>query len=84
MATTPITTTTGNIPTISPAAAASKQGSAPKSRVVVVLGIIAVVLIGLNLRAGITSAAALFHDLQQVLGYGALVVVPMEVVNSVA
>lgn len=73
MATTPITTTTGNIPTISPAAAASKQGSAPKSRVVVVLGIIAVVLIGLNLRAGITSAAALFHDLQQVLGYGALV-----------
>ncbi|MFP3580852.1 MFS transporter [Arthrobacter sp. SIMBA_036] len=50
-----------------------KQGVAPKPRFVVVVGIIAVVLIGLNLRAGITSAAALFHDLQQNLGYGALV-----------
>ena len=46
---------------------------APKSRVVAVVGIIAVILIGLNLRAGITSAAALFHDLQAFLGYGALV-----------
>lgn len=35
-----------------------------------VLGILAVVLIGLNLRAGISSASALFHDLQLVLGYG--------------
>src|SRR5688500_8335795 len=33
----------------------------------------AVVLIGLNLRAGIASAAALFHDLQLLLGYGPLV-----------
>ncbi|WP_426996707.1 MFS transporter [Pseudarthrobacter sp. N5] len=41
--------------------------------VVIVAGIVAVVLIGLNLRAGITSAAALFHDLQQVLGYGPVV-----------
>ncbi|WP_028265218.1 MFS transporter [Arthrobacter sp. MA-N2] len=46
---------------------------APKSRMVAVVGIIAVTLIGLNLRAGITSAAALFHDLQAFLGYGALV-----------
>ncbi|WP_370873141.1 MFS transporter [Arthrobacter bambusae] len=47
--------------------------AAPKSRVVAVVGIVAVILIGLNLRAGITSAAALFHDLQAFLGYGALV-----------
>nr|WP_240630389.1 MFS transporter [Specibacter cremeus] len=37
----------------------------------VVAGVAAVVLIGLNLRSGISSASALFHDLQQVLGYGA-------------
>jgi CP family cyanate transporter-like MFS transporter len=30
------------------------------------------VLIGLNLRAGISGASALLHDLQQVLGYGPL------------
>ncbi|MFJ4284771.1 MFS transporter [Paenarthrobacter nicotinovorans] len=77
MATTTPLTTTGNIPTISPAGAAPSAANtgakAPKSRVVVVVGVIAVVLIGLNLRAGITSAAALFHELQQFLGYGALV-----------
>jgi CP family cyanate transporter-like MFS transporter len=38
-----------------------------------VFGVIALVLIGLNLRAGITGASALLHDLQAVLGYGALV-----------
>ncbi|NKX54225.1 MFS transporter [Arthrobacter mobilis] len=38
-----------------------------------VLAVAAVILIGLNLRAGIASAAALYHDLQQVLGYGPLV-----------
>lgn len=43
----------------------------PKTRLVAAAGILAVVLIGLNLRAGISSASALFHDLQQVLGYGA-------------
>jgi CP family cyanate transporter-like MFS transporter len=32
-----------------------------------------VVLIGLNLRAGITGASALLHDLQEVLGYGAFI-----------
>lgn len=36
-------------------------------------GVIALVLIGLNLRAGITGASALLHDLQSVLGYGAFV-----------
>ena len=41
-----------------------------RPRAVVVLGIIAIVLIGLNLRAGITGASALLHDLQEVLGYG--------------
>lgn len=46
---------------------------APRSRFVVVLGVVAIVLVGLNLRAGIASAAALFHDLQAVLGYGPLV-----------
>lgn len=38
-----------------------------------VLSLLAVVLVGLNLRAGITSASALYHDLQQFLGYGPLV-----------
>jgi CP family cyanate transporter-like MFS transporter len=33
---------------------------------------VALVLIGLNLRAGISGASALLHDLQQVLGYGPL------------
>jgi CP family cyanate transporter-like MFS transporter len=45
----------------------------PRPRTAVVLGVIALVLIGLNLRAGITSASALLHDLQMVLGYGPLV-----------
>lgn len=35
-------------------------------------GVLALVLIGLNLRSGITGAAALLHDLQSVLGYGPL------------
>jgi len=49
-------------------------GTVPvKPRSSVVFGVIALVLIGLNLRAGITGASALLHDLQVVLGYGALV-----------
>lgn len=44
-----------------------------KPRSAVAFGVIALVLIGLNLRAGITGASALLHDLQSVLGYGALV-----------
>lgn len=38
-----------------------------------VLSLLAVILVGLNLRAGITSASALYHDLQQFLGYGPFV-----------
>lgn len=45
----------------------------PTPRTAVVLGVIALVLIGLNLRAGISGASALLHDLQLVLGYGPLV-----------
>jgi CP family cyanate transporter-like MFS transporter len=45
----------------------------PKPRTVVVFGVVALVLIGLNLRTGISGASALLHDLQQVLGYGPLV-----------
>ncbi|QOD02555.1 MFS transporter [Pseudarthrobacter sp. BIM B-2242] len=45
----------------------------PKQRTVVVFGVVALVLIGLNLRTGISGASALLHDLQQVLGYGPLV-----------
>lgn len=44
-----------------------------KPRSAVVFGVIALVLIGLNLRAGITGASALLHNLQSVLGYGTLV-----------
>ncbi|MBX7445041.1 MULTISPECIES: CynX/NimT family MFS transporter [unclassified Arthrobacter] len=68
----------------SPASAPSSPAAAPpaspapatprtKPRSAVVFGVIALVLIGLNLRAGITGASALLHDLQAVLGYGALV-----------
>src|SRR6185312_8925037 len=46
---------------------------AARRRWLIAAGVAAVVLIGLNLRAGIASAAALFHDLQQLLGYGPLV-----------
>ncbi len=59
-----------------PALAASASApSAPftRPRAAVVFGVIALVLIGLNLRAGITGASALLHDLQTVLGYGPLV-----------
>lgn len=53
-----------------PPATAARQ---PKPRAAVVVSVIALVLIGLNLRAGITGASALLHDLQLVLGYGPLV-----------
>ncbi|SEE99351.1 MFS transporter, CP family, cyanate transporter [Arthrobacter alpinus] len=48
----------------------SIQAPHPRKRLVAVVGILAVALVGLNLRAGISSASALFHDLQLVLGYG--------------
>lgn len=56
-----------------PASASLPAAAAPKRKLVVVAGVVAVALIGLNLRAGITSAASLFHDLQAVLGYGPVV-----------
>jgi CP family cyanate transporter-like MFS transporter len=51
----------------------ARSSAPPRPRGVLVAGIVALVLIGLNLRAGITGAAALLHDLQAVLGYGPLV-----------
>jgi CP family cyanate transporter-like MFS transporter len=47
--------------------------AAPRPRGDVIAGVVAIVLIGLNLRAGITGASALLHDLQAVLGYGPLI-----------
>lgn len=56
---------------------AGANAAAPRSvhrpRSAVVFGVIALLLIGLNLRAGISGASALLHDLQAVLGYGPLV-----------
>jgi MFS transporter, CP family, cyanate transporter len=49
-----------------------RSATPARPRRVLVAGIVALVLIGLNLRAGITGAAALLHDLQAVLGYGPL------------
>jgi len=59
-------------PGTAPAAPAPEAVTA-KPRSAVVFGVIGLVLIGLNLRAGITGASALLHDLQAALGYGALV-----------
>ncbi|TQJ33458.1 MFS transporter [Arthrobacter sp. SLBN-122] len=59
-------------PAVTPTAPATVTAAA-KPRSAVVFGVIGLVLIGLNLRAGITGASALLHDLQAVLGYGALV-----------
>ncbi|TLM74591.1 CynX/NimT family MFS transporter [Pseudarthrobacter sp. NamB4] len=58
-------------PAASPAAA--RVGTPARPRSAVVFAVIALVLIGLNLRAGITGTSALLHDLQAVLGYGTLV-----------
>ncbi|BAS10442.1 inner membrane transport protein YeaN [Arthrobacter sp. Hiyo4] len=59
--------------TAAPSDAPTLSDAAPKPRSAVVFGVIALVLIGLNLRAGIAGASALLHDFQQVLGYGPLV-----------
>ncbi|WP_332761820.1 MFS transporter, partial [Pseudarthrobacter sp.] len=59
--------------TVAPADAPTLSDAPPKPRSAVVFGVIALVLIGLNLRAGIAGASALLHDFQQVLGYGPLV-----------
>lgn len=37
------------------------------------LAVVAVILVGLNLRMGIASASPLFHDLQELMGYGTFV-----------
>lgn len=69
--------TPARYPAARPAAAAPTAATDPaearEARSAVVFGVIALVLIGLNLRAGITGASALLHDLQTVLGYGTLV-----------
>ena len=59
--------------TAAPSAPPALPATPPKPRTVVVFGVVALVLIGLNLRTGISGASALLHDLQQVLGYGPLV-----------
>ncbi|WP_426938744.1 MFS transporter [Pseudarthrobacter sp. S3] len=59
--------------TVSPSGTPTLSDAPPKPRAAVVFGVIALVLIGLNLRAGIAAASALLHDFQQVLGYGPLV-----------
>lgn len=62
------------MPLPGPVASPTTSGTAlTKPRSAVVFGVVALVLIGLNLRAGITGASALLHDLQMVLGYGPLV-----------
>ncbi|WP_427115858.1 CynX/NimT family MFS transporter [Pseudarthrobacter scleromae] len=65
--------TTGTATGIATATATATATGQAKPRSAVVFGAIALVLIGLNLRAGITGASALLHDLQSVLGYGTLV-----------
>ncbi|MFD1212075.1 MFS transporter, partial [Arthrobacter sp. GCM10027362] len=63
--------TSGGAPGEIPAPEPREHVPAPRRRAV--LAAAAVVLIGLNLRAGIASAAALYHDLQQLLGYGPVI-----------
>jgi CP family cyanate transporter-like MFS transporter len=65
--------TTGTAETALPETATVRPAAPARPRAVHVAGVVALVLIGLNLRAGITGAAALLHDLQAVLGYGPLV-----------
>jgi len=59
--------------TAAPAISPSAPPVTARSRGAVLAGVVAIVLIGLNLRAGITGAAALFHELQQILGYRPLI-----------
>lgn len=59
--------------TVAPSGTPTLSDAPPTPRTAVVFGVIALVLIGLNLRAGIAAASALLHDFQQVLGYGPLV-----------
>ncbi|MDP5227999.1 MULTISPECIES: MFS transporter [Arthrobacter] len=65
--------------TLSPDSAVSAPAPTPPSapsgsvRRRAVLALVGVILVGLNLRIGITSASALFHELQHALGYGAFI-----------
>lgn len=61
------------IPDINSGNATTPAPGVAKPRAAVVFSVIALLLIGLNLRAGISGASALLHDLQSVLGYGPLV-----------
>ncbi len=56
-----------------PAADSPLKVLRPASRGFMLLSLLAVILVGLNLRAGITSASPLFLDLQEFLGYGPFV-----------
>lgn len=58
----------------------SEQSVPPDARqarkspwVVGALAVAAVILVGLNLRMGIASAPPLFHELQEMLGYGTFI-----------
>lgn len=62
-----------SVPATAQARATVAGAARARPRSAVVFAVIALVLIGLNLRAGITGASALLHDLQAVLGYGVLV-----------
>lgn len=64
--------TTSETPRTDPLTSVGRSGRT-RRRLIAVVGVVAIVLIGLNLRAGITGASALYHDLQQVLGYGSFV-----------
>ncbi|MFJ3956024.1 CynX/NimT family MFS transporter [Arthrobacter sp. NPDC090010] len=59
--------------TTPPAPEPTPDGGSRAVRRRAILALAGVILVGLNLRVGITSAAALFHELQQVLGYGAFI-----------
>ncbi|MBV1779285.1 MFS transporter [Paeniglutamicibacter sp. ABSL32-1] len=66
----------GALAGVESAAGAPAAGPVPATRkrwVIGALTVAAVVLVGLNLRAAIASAAPLFHDLEQLLGYGTVV-----------
>lgn len=66
----------GEMADIESAVGAPVAGAVPARRnrwVIGALTVAAVVLVGLNLRAGISSAGPLFHDLEELLGYGTLV-----------
>ncbi|WP_309080581.1 MFS transporter [Zhihengliuella sp.] len=55
------------------AGSAASSAEQPRRWLAVLLAVAAVVLVGLNLRAGIASAAPLYHDLEAMLGYGTFV-----------